>query len=453
MIVLCALLLVIATIAHAQTPPPPHVWRPLLPVLAYTIRINPEDANKLYVGNWSNQLYRSFDAGRTWTIVELGDLSSGNHLTTVHVCRQDTSVIVVGGYVMDGVMRSTDGGGSWKRVLTDTLNRRIWFVSEAIVDDPHATNILYAARGTVANDVYRSTNCGETWKVMGTVPMTVTTKLHTIAIRSDSSNILFAGCQSGIIVRSDDSGKSWRAVPVNNRFDLYTADAEIPKITFSKRTPNLGYAIVTISDAEHIVGNGGTLRTTDGGATWNRIAHADTSLWAVEFQPVGDREDVWVGGFRTFTLPTLIKGDSIVRRSTDNGETWLNYDDVPWIPDEFGTTTANVWVIKYDTLSGRLYLCTEAGLFVLEEPVSVASRGDDMGLDVITTDAGILVRLRDGRESDVEVFTYAGERIAASTRACEHRIDLTGHHRVLLVRVLPTTGVPLYRMYYSPSFR
>ncbi|MCX6139526.1 MAG: hypothetical protein NTX15_01615 [Candidatus Kapabacteria bacterium] len=445
--VLCVLAMAVVSMSvlHAQVPP--HTWRPLMPGLAYTIRVNPLDANKLYVGNWSNQLYRSFDAGRTWTIVALGDLSAGNHLTTVHVCHNDTNVIVVGGYVMDGVMRSADGGKTWTRVLSDSLNRRIWFISEAIVDDPHETNTLYAARGATINEVYRSQDCGATWKVMGVVSDTITTILHTIAIRPDSSNILFIGGQAGVIARSDDSGKTWRQVPINGSYKFFTSDAEIPKIAFSPRTPGLGYAIITISDPKNIKGNGGTLRTTDGGATWNRIAHADTSLWAVEYHPVGDREDIWVGGFRTFTLPTLIKGDSIVRRSTDNGQTWLNYDDVPWIPDEFGDVSANVWVIKYDTLSGRLYLTTEAGLFLLEEPTSVAQGGDDMGLDVLSTDAGMHVRLRDGRECNVDVYTYSGELVASSSRACDHNVSILDRHRILLVRVVPDSGPALFRVF------
>ncbi|MBL0323466.1 MAG: hypothetical protein IPP80_14060 [Ignavibacteria bacterium] len=67
---------VMFAVAQSWAQTPPHVWRPLMPGLAYTIRINPLDKNKLYVGNWSNQLYRSFDQGRTWTISVLGDLDA-----------------------------------------------------------------------------------------------------------------------------------------------------------------------------------------------------------------------------------------------------------------------------------------------------------------------------------------------------------------------------------------
>ncbi len=445
--ILLHIILVVTWSAALSAQVPTHTWRPLMPGLAYTIRVNPYDPQKLYVGNWSNQLYRSFDGGRTWVIKELGDLSAGNHLTTVHVCRNDTNVIIVGGYVMDGVMRSTDGGETWTRVISDPQNRRIWFISEAIMEDPNAPDILYAVRGSVINEVYRSIDRGATWEVMGVVPDSLSTKLHTVQIRPDSSNILFAGCQQGVIVRSDDSGRSWRAVPVNGRYDLFTPDAEIPKIAFSPRDPMLGYAIVTISDPKNISGNGGTLRTTDGGETWTRIAHQDTSLWAVEYQPVGDREDVWVGGFRTFTLPTLIKGDSIVRRSTDGGQTWLRYDDVPWIPDQDGFVSANIWVIKYDPQLDRLYLCTESGLFLLDESTSVNETGNDLGLDVERTGSGIAARMRDGRLSDVDVFTYTGEHIAGSSGTCEHIIAMPHQRGPVLVRVIPVGGTPLFRVW------
>ena len=412
-----------ALIATSQV----HTWKPLTNVRAYTMKVNPLNKNTIYVGNASNRILRSYDAGKTWDTLLIGDIGTDSHLTTFHICRNDTNVLIVGGFVHTGLRRSVDGGKTWTFALIDSAIRQIWFVSEALVEDPITPDILYAARSTVVNEVYRSKDCGATWEVMGEVAKTITKKLHTIAIRPDSTNILFTGCQQGVIARSDDSGRTWREVPTNVD---YTADAEIPKITFSKSNPNIGYAIVTISDPDHVDGNGGTLRTTDGGASWTRIAHEDTSLWAVEVHPVSGREDIWVGGFRTFTLPTVIKGDSIVRRSTDGGITWLNYDDVPWQLNDEDRVVSNIWVIRYDTLSKKIYLCTESGLYVLEEPVSVDEHIASANASVVTCEVvgtELLVRSRDALIERLEFYSVLGTPSSASAnvRAMSYSISAT----------------------------
>lgn len=379
-------------------------WRLLIPVQAYTVQINKLDPDKLYIGNWSNQLYRSNDGGKTWEIKEIGTVGPLNYITSVHLSTLDTNVILTGGVQTNGIRRSENGGSTWKQALIDSSGRRQWFVSEAIIEDPKDPNVLYAGRGTNYNSIFRSTNLGRTWDSISVISVDLTTRICTIAIRPDSTNILFAGCKGGIITRSDDSGRSWRRVPVLRGIDSIKFDTEIPKIVFSSRDPQVGYAIATIIAEANISDNGGILKTTDGGATWDRIAYADTSFWAVECRPTPDglNDDVIIGGFRVDNTDTVIKGDSLVFRSLDGGAMWTQMQNIPWQENEIQDTIRNVWSIRYDSVGKKMYMATFVGLYVLDEVTSVDESVTWTSSTLRTSISDATLQLVDDESSDRE---------------------------------------------------
>ncbi|MBN9399713.1 MAG: hypothetical protein J0I17_05980 ['Candidatus Kapabacteria' thiocyanatum] len=351
-------------------------WKLLFPYQSYTIQINALNPDHLYVGNWANQLLRSYDAGKSWEIVPIGSLAAENYLTSMVVSATDTNVIVIGGYQFDGIRRSDDGGRTWKRALNDTNNIRMWYVSEAIVEDPASPGRMFAARGAGSNAFYRSDDYGATWDSIGTVGKDITTRICTMALRPDSTNIIFLGCIGGRILRSDDGGQTFHPTEVAPGKTTLFPDSEIPKIVFSSTDPRRGYAVSAIANELNITGNGGILQTTDGGATWRQTAGVDTSWWAVDVRPAanGVDDDIIVGGFRLFTQETIIKGDSIVMRSPDGGKTWTRFEGIPWGTNEVGDTIRNVWSIRWDSIGRRLYMCTSVGLYVLDESVGVDER-------------------------------------------------------------------------------
>src|SRR5690606_31995666 len=132
-----------------------------------------------------------------------------NYLTSVAQCPADTSVLLVGGFAYDGVRRTTNSGESFSRVLSDPTFARFWVISDAIVFDPNDANTVYVARGMSENTIHRSRDRGATWEQMSSVPQTVTRRICTMTIRPDSTHIIYLGCQGGIILRSDDSGRTW----------------------------------------------------------------------------------------------------------------------------------------------------------------------------------------------------------------------------------------------------
>jgi hypothetical protein len=199
------------------------------------------------------------------------------------------------------------------------------------------------------------------------------------------------------------------------------SDSEIPKIVFSPRDPMTGYAVVTIIIAQNIKNNGGILKTTDGGASWNRIAFADTSLWAVDVRTTNGNDEVFVGGFRVDNTPTSIVGDGLMFRSPDGGTTWSQITDVPWGKNELGDTLRNCWVIRCDPTSRRVYLAATTGLYALDEPTSVE--------EVFHASTSQMPRL----SSDGEILTVECDLSLGSMRRwtvidASGRMVLTGNH-------------------------
>jgi len=358
-------------------------WRLLNPVLSHTVVLNPKNPDVLYVGNWANQMYRSNDAGRSWDLLAIGSSAATNFVTSIATSSLDTGVIIATGFGFDGISRSSNGGQTWTRVLNDTSNFRMWYISEAIIEDEGRPGAFFGARGTPNNGIWRSTDDGMTWDSISVVPRNITSRLCTIAQRRDSTNIFFLGCKGGVIMRSDDACLTWKRVPVLRGALMIKPDAEIPKINFSPRDPRVGYAVVAITDPTTIKDNGGVLKTTDGGATWDRIAFADTSFWAVDVRDAGNGNDeVFIGGFRTTILPTVIKGDSLVYRSSDGGSTWTQFLNIPWGGNELGDSDKIVWSIRWDPAGKKMYMAAATGIFVLDEPMSAT---DNAIVDAHTT--------------------------------------------------------------------
>lgn len=345
-------------------------WRLLIPKQAYTVRTVPGNPDRIYIGNWANQILVSNDGGATWDVEVTGSQGATNMLTSLHVCQRDTGSVLLGGLLITGIKRSTDGLQTWTQVLQDLSGRQMWFVSEAISEAPDGA--IYGARGRANSSIYRSTDNGATWDSLSTIPYSTTERLCTITAHPTDKDLIFLGAKAGKILRSTDAGKTWAVTPIDGK-DTIRDDAEIPKIVFSPNNPDNGYAIAAIANEEGISGGGGVLASTDRGLTWTKIAFPDTSFWAVDVRKTETGiDDILIGGFRVAESDTIIKGDSLIYRSLDGGKTWIRYEGIQWKKNEISQTVRNVWSFYRDPTSNKEYMATQLGLYVLDEAMSVA---------------------------------------------------------------------------------
>ncbi len=421
---------------------------------SYTVRVNPLDHRKIYVGSWSNQLFRSDDGGASWYMVETGSLSATVYLSSLHIPTADTSIMLVGGYRFAGIKRTTNSGDTFQVVLVDRNLRSMWFISEAITEASNGH--LFAARGATFNSIWKSTDMGATWDSVGAISKDETERLCTISAHPTDPNLLFVGAKRGRIYRSVDAGQNWTKVPVLRGMDSIKYDSEIPKIVFSPINPDRGYAVVTPSSDTAYRDNGGVLMTTDRGMTWDRIAFADTGMWAVSVRDLGTgMDEVTVGGFRISRLSNVLKGDSLVYRSTDNGATWSRYTNIAWPREnDVGDSIRNVWSLFEGYGSKKLYMATEMGTFVLDDVTSVNDQeASEVGLTVHQRAHELHVLDQSPRLTDRQWTLYSMQAIPVATGAIlEPELNIDVHNlasgRYLLVwgcdtqfRTVPVTVV------------
>lgn len=90
-------------------------WRPLAGIGAFGLALDPATPSTMYAGG-PNALWKSVDAGATWTRLETPAEGAFAHLA---VARSDARVVYAGTYET-GIYRSDDAGATWSEVRAPT---------------------------------------------------------------------------------------------------------------------------------------------------------------------------------------------------------------------------------------------------------------------------------------------------------------------------------------------
>src|SRR3954462_3338387 len=173
-------------------------------------------------------IYKSVDAGRTWTHSGLDETGRIGRIL-VHPTNPDVVYACAIGRITGpqqerGVFRSTDGGKTWERVL---------FVDENtgagdLVIDPHNPRILFAGMwqlvihgwgresGGPGSGIFMSRDGGATWKRLAGhgLPESPVGRIGLAIAPSNSSRVfaLIETADKGVLWRSEDGGDNWTLV-------------------------------------------------------------------------------------------------------------------------------------------------------------------------------------------------------------------------------------------------
>src|SRR5215203_7671 len=293
------------------------------------LAVSLSDPNVIYVGageaaqrpdlGVGNGMYKSIDAGKTWTHRCLRD---SQQIGQVAIDPNDSNRLFVaalghpyGPNTERGIFRSTDGGTTFERVLYKDENTG----ATDIVIDPSNPSIIYAAlwqarQGPWENGDFRGPNSGlfksidggATWKQLGGgFPTWEADRLGRIGIGIAPSrpSRLFAVVEARNpgLFRSDDAGETWTRVNSDPRVIARPSDATDVRV----HPTNLDIVIVPT-----IV----TWKSTDGGRTFTAIRGA----------PGGDDyQRAWFNP----TNPDIIAmtSDQGAVISLNNGQTWSSW--------------------------------------------------------------------------------------------------------------------------------
>ncbi len=318
--------------------------------------LDPKNPNTVWVGTGENNsqrsvgygdgVYRSDDGGKTWT--NLG-LKSSEHIGKILIDPRNSNVVYVaaqgplwGPGGDRGLYKTTDGGQTWKKVLSISENTGV----TDVVLDPRHPDILIAAAyqrrrhvwtlidGGPESALYKSTDGGATWRKLKTGLPTVDLGRIGLAVAPSNPDIVYAIIEAadkkGGIFRSADRGESWERrndfdsqaqyyahlvvdpqnaerIYVMNVFIRVSDDGGKTLRSLGERFKHVDNHIIWIdpkNPAYYLVGcDGGIYESFDRGANWKFVANLPiTQFYDIAVDGSGPFYHVYGGTQDNFTL-------------------------------------------------------------------------------------------------------------------------------------------------------
>ena len=326
------------------------------------IAVAPSDANIIWVGTGDafctrmstsgDGIYKSTDAGRSWTNMGLRD---SHHIARIMIHPKNPDIVYVAamGHLFStnaerGVFKTTDGGQHWQKVLY--VDDKIGAVDLMLVRS--APDTLYAAlydkvrepwnyeMGGPGSGIYKTTDGGRTWtRLGGGLPGGRIGRIG-LDVFQKNPNILYAIVENGNprpataqeaeqdkrrggaprprtagneVYRTDDGGKSWRKANVGYEAALDKAPYSFNMLRMDQLDP----------DTVYVTGQS-LASTNDGGKTWKGLSWPSNGVFERGF---GDWRTVWVDPADSNHL--IFGSDGGAYASYDRGRTCRHFDNIP----------------------------------------------------------------------------------------------------------------------------
>ncbi len=254
--------------------------------------------------------------GEQWR--EMSRRLADKHVTCVI---QRENMVLAG--TTDGIYRSDDAGGSW-REASEGLNARHvrWMLYH-----PDVRELVFA--GTEPANIYVSHDGGLTWR--GKPEVEQLRDQHQWAMPySPAAGCVrgfaflgtrgYAAVEVGGVLRSEDSGETWRLVEGSNR----NPDVEGPPEQSIYPDVHSVSVHPWSRDVAFASSGGGFYRTTDGGKVWSLVY--DCYCRAAWVNPA-DPQNIILGPANG------VNRDGWIAGTNDGGQTWVSASaglDVPW---------------------------------------------------------------------------------------------------------------------------
>lgn len=258
----------------------------LMPGRVADIAIDPRNRSVWYLAMAVSGLWKTTTRGMEWEPIfdEGGSYSMGcvtldpNNPDVVWLGTGENSSNRSVAYG-DGIYRSGDGGETWEHMGLDDSQH----IAKILID-PRNPDVVYAAsQGPLWSPggdrgLYKTTDGGQTWKAVLTISKN--TGVTDIAFDPRDPDVIYAasyqrrrnvgalvgGGPESAVYKTTDGGKNWEKLTNG----LPTADKGRIALAVSPQVPDVVYALIHAADDES-----GFFRSADRGATWTRQSNYD----------------------------------------------------------------------------------------------------------------------------------------------------------------------------------
>ena len=305
------------------------------------IAVAPSNDNIVYVASGEglhrpdlsvgDGIYRSDDAGKTWTHLGLRD---GEQIPALAVDPTNPERVFAavlghpyGPNAERGIFRSEDGGNTWQKVLYK--DERTGGSDVAV--DPQNPQVVYAClweetlgpwedgndyAGTNGG-LYKSTDGGTTWTQLKNGLPENLVQINVAIAASDPTRLYatistteeggYANDKGLGVYRSDDAGASWRKITDDPRPAMKIGGGDLPVPVVDPQNADVVYSTSIV-----------TCRSEDGGKTWISLRGA----------PGGDDyQNMWINPRNPKIL--LLVSDQGALVSVNGGESWSSWYNQP----------------------------------------------------------------------------------------------------------------------------
>ena len=255
------------------------------------VAISPVNDEHLYVATATGGIFRSYDKGSNWT--PIFDEMSKPSIGSMAIARSNPQRIYAGtgeangsatdgAYFGDGIYRSDDAGDTWTNVGLPESNH----VGRIVVDPTNPDRVFVAATGKLygtnqERGIYRTTDGGGSWDQV--LFVTDSTSAIDVAMNVANTNIIYAamwertrkpwernyGGVTSAIHRSMDGGNTWTQLGVANGLPAPSTQTGRIGLAVSESDPATVYARFTTNPITNQFN--GLYKSTDNGNNWTLV--------------------------------------------------------------------------------------------------------------------------------------------------------------------------------------
>ncbi len=316
------------------------------------VAIDPIDPNIWYVGAPAGGIWKSTNAGASWT--NLFDDFPQIGVSGIAIDPNDTNIIYIATGDDDaadsysvGVFKSLDGGANWQETGLNPSNSDVNTLMNEIIIDPTNSDILWVA---TSSGLFKSTDAGNTWEIRqsGFIadlklkpgdPNTVYVVTNRY-LGGGGNNVIFYKSTNGLDFTALDSP----VLPTNAGRALLGVSAADPEVLY----------VLAANTSSSNFSYQGLYKSTDSGATFtvspNSVNIMESSqAWfdlALEVSPTNADE--------------LYMGCLNIWKSNNGGNSFSRLNQ--WNVNNASYTHADIHAIKI--FDGKVFACTDGGIYM-----------------------------------------------------------------------------------------